>query len=95
MSIRSWPQRDCGARLQTFAALPLSCKSRLPGESNKIISQEMAGKMLTPGTGNWGLGMGLGAIDGRKRKNHSATGEVTKALSACCSPLSIKVRARS
>lgn len=38
------------------------------GESNKVISQEMAVKMLTPGTGNWGLGMGLGeSMEAEKR----------------------------
>ena len=68
MSIRSWPQRDCGPRLQTFAALAIELQKSVAGESNKIISQEMAGKMLTPGTGNWGLGVGLGApTEGREK----------------------------
>jgi CubicO group peptidase (beta-lactamase class C family) len=42
------------------------------GEGNKIISQEMAGKMLTAGTGDWGLGIGLGGQteEGKKSFSH-------------------------
>jgi CubicO group peptidase (beta-lactamase class C family) len=44
------------------------------GESNKIISQEMAGKMLAPGTGNWGLGIGLGEATAEEKKTFSHGG---------------------
>jgi hypothetical protein len=35
----------------------------------------MAGKMLTPGTGNWGLGMGLGASTEEDKKSFSHGGQ--------------------
>jgi CubicO group peptidase (beta-lactamase class C family) len=44
------------------------------GESNLIISKDMAGKMLTPGTGNWGLGIGLGAPTTEERRSFSHGG---------------------
>ena len=44
------------------------------GESNLIISKEMAGKMLTPGIGNWGLGIGLGAPTTEERRSFSHGG---------------------
>lgn len=38
------------------------------GGSNRVISQDMAVQMLTPGIGNWGLGIGLGeALEADKR----------------------------
>jgi CubicO group peptidase (beta-lactamase class C family) len=38
------------------------------GGSNKVLSREMAGRMLTPGIGNWGLGVGLGeSMEAEKR----------------------------
>jgi len=44
------------------------------GDSNKIISSEMATDMLTPGIGNWGLGMGLGAPTAEEKRTFSHGG---------------------
>ena len=52
----------------------IELQKSVAGESNKIISQEMAGKMLTPGTGNWGLGIGLGASTTEEKKSFSHGG---------------------
>ena len=46
----------------------IELQKSVAGESNKIISQEMAVKMLAPGIGNWGLGVGLGeSMEAEKR----------------------------
>jgi CubicO group peptidase (beta-lactamase class C family) len=52
--------------------LAIELQKSVAGESNKIISQEMAGKMLTPGVGDWGLGIGLGGQteEGKKSFSH-------------------------
>jgi CubicO group peptidase (beta-lactamase class C family) len=42
--------------------------------SNKIISQEMAVKMLAPGIGNWGLGVGLGESTAEEKRSFSHGG---------------------
>jgi len=52
----------------------IELQKSVAGGSNKIISQEMAGKMLTPGTGNWGLGMGLGASREEEKRSFSHGG---------------------
>ena len=52
----------------------IELQKSVAGGSNKIISQEMAGKMLTPGTGNWGLGMGLGASMEEEKRSFSHGG---------------------
>jgi len=52
----------------------IELQKSVAGGSNKIISQEMAGKMVTPGTGNWGLGMGLGASMEEERRSFSHGG---------------------
>jgi CubicO group peptidase (beta-lactamase class C family) len=52
--------------------LAIELQKSVAGESNKIISQEMAGKMLTAGTGDWGVGIGLGGRteEGKKSFSH-------------------------
>jgi CubicO group peptidase (beta-lactamase class C family) len=52
----------------------IELQKSVAGESNKIISQEMAVKMLAPGTGNWGLGMGLGAPTEEEKRSFSHGG---------------------
>lgn len=52
----------------------IELQKSVASESNKIISQEMAVKMLTPGTGNWGLGIGLGAPTTEERRSFSHGG---------------------
>ena len=54
--------------------LAIELQKSASGESNKVISREMAGKMLTPGTGNWGLGIGLGAPTTEERRSFSHGG---------------------
>jgi hypothetical protein len=44
------------------------------GGSNKVISQEMAVKMLAPGIGNWGLGIGLGESTLEEKRSFSHGG---------------------
>jgi len=44
------------------------------GGSNKVISQEMAMKMLAPGIGNWGLGVGLGESTAEEKRSFSHGG---------------------
>lgn len=44
------------------------------GGSNKVISQEMAVKMLAPGIGNWGLGVGLGESTAEEKRSFSHGG---------------------
>jgi Domain of unknown function (DUF3471)./Beta-lactamase. len=44
------------------------------GGSNKVISQEMAVKMLAPGIGNWGLGVGLGQSTAEEKRSFSHGG---------------------
>jgi len=51
--------------------LAIGIEKSAAGKSNQIISREMAGKMLTPGTGNWGLGIGLGAPTTEERRSFS------------------------
>jgi|WetSurMetagenome_2_1015567.scaffolds.fasta_scaffold69416_2 CubicO group peptidase (beta-lactamase class C family) len=52
----------------------IELQKSVAGESNKVISKEMAGKMLTPGIGNWGLGIGLGDSTVEERKSFSHGG---------------------
>lgn len=52
----------------------IELQKSVAGESNKIISQEMAINMVTPGTGNWGLGIGLGASTAEEKKFFSHLG---------------------
>ena len=54
--------------------LAIELQKSASGESHKVISREMAGKMLTPGTGNWGLGIGLGAPTTEERRSFSHGG---------------------
>ncbi|MBE0711155.1 MAG: beta-lactamase family protein, partial [Candidatus Aminicenantes bacterium] len=52
--------------------LAIELQKSFTGESNQIISQEMTVRMLTPGTGNWGLGIGLRTTttEGEKSFSH-------------------------
>jgi hypothetical protein len=52
--------------------LAIELQQSAAGESNKIISREMAGKMLAAGSGGWGLGIGLGGQteEGKKSFSH-------------------------
>ncbi|MCJ7486948.1 MAG: beta-lactamase family protein [Candidatus Aminicenantes bacterium] len=52
--------------------LAIELQKSFTGESNQIISQEMTVRMLTPGTGNWGLGIGLSTTttEGEKSFSH-------------------------
>jgi len=43
------------------------------GKSNKIISKETADKMLTPGIGNWGLGLGISGKGETKSFSHGGS----------------------
>lgn len=52
----------------------IEIEKSVAGESHRVISREMAGKMLTPGTGNWGLGIGLGGATAEERKSFSHGG---------------------
>jgi CubicO group peptidase (beta-lactamase class C family) len=54
--------------------LAIELQKSLAGESNKIISREMTGKMLGAGIGNWGLGIGLGANKTEAEKSFSHGG---------------------
>jgi hypothetical protein len=54
--------------------LAIGLQKSASGESNKVISKEMAGKMLTAGIGNWGLGIGLGAPTTEERRSFSHGG---------------------
>jgi CubicO group peptidase (beta-lactamase class C family) len=52
----------------------IELQKSVAGESNKVISQELAGNMLAPGTGNWGLGIGLGAQTTEEKRSFSHGG---------------------
>lgn len=52
----------------------IEIQKSVAGGSNKVISQEMAVKMLAPGTGNWGLGVGLGASQAEEKRSFSHGG---------------------
>jgi CubicO group peptidase (beta-lactamase class C family) len=52
----------------------IELQKSVAGGSNKVISQEMAGKMLAPGIGDWGLGMGLGASMEEEKRSFSHGG---------------------
>jgi CubicO group peptidase (beta-lactamase class C family) len=54
--------------------LAIELQKSVAGESNIIISREMAGKMLTPGTGDWGLGIGLGSQKEEEKRSFSHGG---------------------
>jgi len=54
--------------------LAIDLQKSVAGESNKIISRETTGKMLTPGTGDWGLGIGLGGLKEEAKKSFSHGG---------------------
>jgi CubicO group peptidase (beta-lactamase class C family) len=54
--------------------LAIELQKSVSGGSNKIISREMAGKMLSAGTGDWGLGIGLGGREEEKKKSFSHGG---------------------
>lgn len=48
----------------------LELQKSASGESNKIISRDMTQKMLTPGKGNWGLGISVSDSGGIKSFSH-------------------------
>ena len=52
----------------------IELQKSVAGNSNLVISQEMAGKMLSPGIGNWGLGIGLGASTVEEKRSFSHGG---------------------
>jgi CubicO group peptidase (beta-lactamase class C family) len=52
----------------------IELQKSVAGGSNKVISQEMARKMLAPGIGNWGLGVGLGASMEEDKRSFSHGG---------------------
>jgi len=52
----------------------IELQKSVAGGSNKVISQEMAVKMLAPGIGNWGLGVGLGASMENEKRSFSHGG---------------------
>ena len=52
----------------------IELQKSVAGVSNKVISQEMALKMLAPGIGGWGLGMGLGASREEEKRSFSHGG---------------------
>ena len=52
----------------------IELQKSVAGESNKVISQEMAVKMLAPGIGNWGLGIGLGESTAEEKRSFSHGG---------------------
>ena len=52
----------------------IELQKSVAGGSNKVISQEMAMKMLAPGIGNWGLGVGLGESTAEEKRSFSHGG---------------------
>jgi CubicO group peptidase (beta-lactamase class C family) len=52
----------------------IELQKSVAGGSNKVISQEMAVKMLAPGIGNWGLGVGLGESTAEEKRSFSHGG---------------------
>ncbi len=52
----------------------IELQKSVAGGSNKVISQEMAVKMLAPGIGNWGLGVGLGESMAEEKRSFSHGG---------------------
>ena len=52
----------------------IELQKSVAGGSNKVISQEMAVKMLAPGIGNWGLGVGLGESTETEKRSFSHGG---------------------
>ncbi|MCX6560266.1 MAG: serine hydrolase [Candidatus Aminicenantes bacterium] len=52
----------------------IEIEKSVAGESNRVISRPMAEKMLTPGTGDWGLGIGLGGATTEEKKSFSHGG---------------------
>lgn len=52
----------------------IELQKSVAGGSNKIISHEMAVKMLAPGIGNWGLGVGLGESTAEEKRSFSHGG---------------------
>lgn len=53
----------------------IELQKSIAGESNKVISQEMAQKMLTPGIGDWGLGPSLSKPGEAKSFSHGGGNE--------------------
>jgi CubicO group peptidase (beta-lactamase class C family) len=52
----------------------IELQKSVAGTSNKVISREMAVKMLAPGIGNWGLGVGLGESTAEEKRSFSHGG---------------------
>lgn len=52
----------------------IELQESVAGRSNQVISQAMARAMLTPGVGDWGLGIGLGASMEDEKRSFSHGG---------------------
>ncbi len=58
----------------------LEVQNSLAGHSNHVLSQTMTQQMLTPGKGNWGLGLQLGGTTANKWFSHGGVNEGYESL---------------
>ena len=58
----------------------IEVQNSLAGKGNHVLSQSMTQQMLTPGTGDWGLGLSLGGSTADKWFSHGGVNEGYEAL---------------
>jgi CubicO group peptidase (beta-lactamase class C family) len=58
----------------------LEVQNSLAGHSNHVLSQTMTQQILTPGKGNWGLGLQLGGTTANKWFSHGGVNEGYESL---------------
>lgn len=54
--------------------LAIELQKSVAGESNQVITRETADRMLSPGIGHWGLGIGLGSATDAEKQTFSHGG---------------------
>lgn len=60
----------------------LEVQNSLAGHANRVLSQAMTRQMLTPGTGNWGLGLQIGGTPANMWFSHGGVNEGYESLFA-------------
>ena len=66
-----------------LARYAIEVENSLHGKSNEVLSQAMTREMLTPGIGNWGLGLQIGGSPAKPYFSHGGVNEGFESLFVC------------
>jgi len=66
-----------------LARYAIEVENSLHGMSNRVLSQSLTHEMLTPGMGNWGLGLQIGGSPSKPYFSHGGVNEGFESLFVC------------